>query len=53
MLTVMLTSHPVFHRLLHKVEALPSRVKLMFVRPFEVQQITDNLEEISDEGSDK
>lgn len=45
-------SHPVFHWLLHKVEALPAGVELMFVRAFEVQQVTDNLKGITDKNID-
>jgi len=30
------TTHPIFHRLLHQGETLPTRVKLMFVGTFEV-----------------
>jgi len=39
-------SHSVFHRFLHKVEALPAGVKLMLVRTFEVQEVADNLRSI-------
>lgn len=40
-------SHSVFHWFLHKIEALPAGVKLMFVRTFEVQQVADNLKGIA------
>lgn len=36
-------SHPVLHGLLNQVEAFPTGVKLMFVRAFEMQQVTDDL----------
>lgn len=45
-------SYSVFHWFLHKVEALPARVKLMFVRTFEVQQVADNLGGITDKDID-
>lgn len=38
-------SHPVLHGLLDQVEALPARVKLLFVGAFEVQQVTDDLDD--------
>lgn len=47
-----LKSHPVFHWFLHKVEALPAGVKLMFVRTFEVQQVADNLKGVTDKNID-
>lgn len=41
-------SHSVFHGFLHKVEALPPGVKLVFMRAFEMQQVTDDLQDITD-----
>lgn len=38
-------AHPVLHGLLDQVEALPARVKLLFVGAFEVQQVTDDLDD--------